>query len=160
MSRKRILLFSILAVIIMWPISILTNHLAVETNIAPPDKYIKNLLVMTSLNNYFFGNNPQVDMTELNHRTKFPYIAMVPFLVGVYLSVKNKKHFKLWLIGLVIVLFISLFKSLDGWDFAMYPIIGIITIDGLKEIAKYKYGWIVLILISVISLTEIGRLII
>lgn len=122
------------------------------------DRYSKNVLVMVSLNNYFFGNQPQVDVTEISHRMKFPYPAIIGFLVGVYISIKKKKYLKLWLAGFAIVLFVSFFKNMDGWDMAIYPVLGIITIEGLKEINKYKFGWLLLMLIAVVGLIEIGRL--
>ncbi len=124
------------------------------------DRYSKNVLVMMSLNNYFFGNQPQVDVIEVGHRMKFPYPAIIGFLVGVYVSIKKRKYLKLWLIGCGIVLLVSFFKNMDGWDMAIYPVLGIVTIGGLKEINKYKFGWLLLSLIAVLGLIEIGRLVV
>ena len=126
----------------------------------PLERYSKNILVMTSLNNYFFGNNPQADVAEIGHRIKFPYVALVGFLAGTYASIKKRKHIKLWLTGCMVIFTVSLFKKMDGWDLAMYPIIGIITIFGLREINKYKYGWLLLLATAAVGLVEIGRLLI
>lgn len=121
-------------------------------------RFTKNILFTLNLNNYFFGSYPQTDVTEVNHRAKFVYPALIGFLVGVYLSIKKKTHKKLWLIALITALFVSLFKKVDGWDTLLFPSLGIITVDGLKEIYKRKYGWLILILIIVIGLLEIWRI--
>jgi hypothetical protein len=125
----------------------------------PSSRYIKNVLVMVDMNNYFFGKHPQAEVTEGGYRMKFPYVAIIGFLAGVYESVKRKKYIKLWLGGGVVVLVVSVFKNIDGWDMAMYPLLVMVTIEGLKEINKYKFGWILLLLTVVIGATEIGRLI-
>lgn len=122
------------------------------------ERYTRNILGMVNLNNYFFNNHPEADPTEANHRMKFPYPSIIGFLTGAYLSVKKKKHFKLWIGGCVIVLLLSFFKKMDGWDMAVYPPMGIIIFEGLKEINKRKFGWILLTLITTVSLLEIGRL--
>jgi hypothetical protein len=122
------------------------------------DRYTKNVLTLMDLNNYFFAGHPQVGMTDISQRMKFPYVAIIGFLAGVYISIKKKKYFKLWLVAAGLVLFVSFFKKIDGWDVAMYPLLGFITIEGLKEINKYKLGWLLLLLIAAIGATEIGRL--
>ncbi len=122
------------------------------------DRYTKNVLAMMNLNNYFFNSFPQVDITEIDHRMKFPYPAAIGFLIGVYVSLKKRKHLKLWLTAIGIVVLVSVFKKIDGWDVAIYPVLGIITVDGLKEINKHKFGWLLLSLIAVIGLIEIGRM--
>jgi hypothetical protein len=121
-------------------------------------RYTKNVLLSLDLNNYFFAGHPQVDVTEIGQRMKFPYVAIIGFLMGVYISIKKKKYFRVWLTTCGIVLLISFFKKIDGWDVAMYPLLGFITIEGLKEINKYKFGWVLLLLIAVVGMTEIGRL--
>jgi len=122
------------------------------------ERYINNILIMMNLNYYFSGNHPQVDFTDVDNRMKFPYPAVIGFLAGVYISVKKKIHLKVWAGWGAAVLIISLFKKMDGWNAAIYPIIGIITVDGLKEISKYKFGWVLILLITTVGLTEIARL--
>lgn len=157
MYKKLILRLAILVVLMAWPISLVRSHPIINMRLELTG-YTKNVLVMTSLNNYFFGNNPQVDVNEQNHRAKFPYVAILPFLIGIYMSIKNKRHLKLWLMGLIIVLFASFLKNMDGWDFLMYPIVGVIIVDGLKDIGKHKFGLWMLFFIIVIGLTEIARI--
>jgi hypothetical protein len=181
MPRKIVLWLAILVSIAGWPISLLVNPQKLEIGFvwqlgdageerkilfqklaldASPikrifynnkttiisDRYTKNILSLVNPNNYFFG-----DM-------KFPYPAAVGFLVGVYVSIKEKKHFKLWLYGCGAILLMSFLKKLDGWDLAAYPLLAVITIDGLKEIHKHKFGWLLLLLIAVVGLIEIGRI--
>jgi len=123
------------------------------------DRYSKNVLLMTDLNYYFFGGHPRQDIGEPGYRMKFPFVAIIGFLPGVYISVKRKRRLKLWFVGCVLILFVSLFKIVDGWDMAMYPILGIITFDGFNEINKYKYNWILLTIVAMIGAAEIWRLI-
>jgi hypothetical protein len=113
------------------------------------DRYTKNVLVVADFTNYFFTSQ----------QLKFPYPMLIGFLTGVYVSIKKKRHLKVWLTGLGIVLLVSLLKKIDGIDFMMYPIIGFITVCGLKEISKYKFGQLVVIVITIIGLTEIWRVV-
>ncbi len=122
------------------------------------DRYINNVLIMMNINYYFFGNHPQVDYTDTDNRMKFPYPAVIGFLAGVYVSIKKKIHLKVWAGGCAAVLLVSLFKKPDGWNAAVYPVLGIITVEGLKEISKHKSGWILLLLITAVGLTEVARL--
>jgi hypothetical protein len=122
------------------------------------DRYTRNVLAMTDLNNYFFSGHPQSSVTDTNTRMKFPYPAIFGLLAGIYLSVKEKKYLKMWLVGVGLILLVSLFRNIDGWDTLIYPILGIITAEGYKKISCYKFGWLLMLLIVIISLTEIWRL--
>lgn len=182
MVRKIIFLSAVLITLAGWPVSFIVNPPNIETGFVwqlndageekklllqklalnasplkkifynnkttiPLDRYTKNILTMLDANNYFFGD-----------RLKFPYPVIIGFVVGVYVSIKKKKYLKLWLYGFGVVIFASLFKKTDGWDTTMYPLLGIITSVGLKEISRQKLGWMLLILITILGLIQIGRL--
>ena len=122
------------------------------------DRYLHNILVLLNLNYYYFNNHPQVDVSDIDNRPKFPYPALLGLVAGFWYSIRNKKYLTMWSFGCLAVLLVSLFKNLDGWNLAVYPILGIITSKGLIEINKYRYGWAVLLSVVIIGLSEIGRL--
>jgi hypothetical protein len=124
----------------------------------PARMYTANLLNLVNPNYYFFANRPQVDVNDKDMRMKFPYPAVFPFAAGIYLAVKKNRHRKLWLYAGAVVLVAALFRQSDGWNFTLYPAIGLFTTDGIKEIGKSRLGPLWLLLITVISLTEIARL--
>lgn len=86
------------------------------------DRYTSNILTLLDFPKYFFS------------ATKFTYPAIVAFMIGVYISIKNKKRLKLWLTAGMLVLLISFFKKVDGWDFGLYPVLAVIIFDGLRKI--------------------------
>lgn len=121
-------------------------------------RYAVNILSLVNFNNYFFAGNPQVDVTEVNHRMKFVYPAIAGFLVGVYLSIKKKKHVRLWIFTGITILILSIFKNADGIDFILFPAFALIIIDGMREIFKYKHGWLMLLVLTMLGLFEMGRI--
>ena len=122
------------------------------------DRFTKNVLALLNINSYFFDNFPSASVSDADTRAKFPYPAIIGFLVGVYLSIQQERYLKLWLLAGVSIALLSLFKQADCWNVVLYPILGVFTLDGLKAINKYTFCWLLLLVIASLGLTEIGRI--
>jgi len=107
------------------------------------DRYLKNFLVMMDLNNYFFGMHPREDVSGVAYRFKYPFEAILFFIMAIKATCKNKKYRKIWLIILIEIIILSFLKQIDGWDVILYFSITYLLVMGSKELNKYKFGWLV-----------------
>lgn len=99
----------------------------------PLDKFKSNIFVSLDLNNYFFSLHPQEISGGLN-LTKYPYLAIIPFLVGLYFISENKQ--RKWIICyfIIVVLSLAFINRQDRFDILLYFPISMICLHGLKKI--------------------------
>jgi len=122
------------------------------------DRYLKNVLLLTDLNNYFFIMHPREGIPDIVNRFKYPFWAIIFFIVAIKVTVRNKKYFNLWLIILGEIILLSFFKNIDGLDLILFLPISYLLYLGAKEINKYKYGWFLNLVLIILMAIEIGRM--
>lgn len=125
------------------------------------DKYKANLFVFLDPNNYFFSLHPR-EMGDNQNLTKYPFLAIIPFLIGLYSIIKNPH--KKWILGalLTTILTISFVNNPDRYDLFVYLPISLLCFYGLKKLAgdsKIWY-WIFTFFFIPISIFELARIII
>ncbi|MFA5750292.1 MAG: hypothetical protein WC895_03660 [Candidatus Shapirobacteria bacterium] len=98
------------------------------------DRYFKNLLVLTDLNNYFFSMHPREDISGVDYRFKYPFWTIIFLVLGIKATVKNKKYTWIWELMLFEMLVLSFLKQMDGWDIILFLPISWLMILGVKEI--------------------------
>jgi len=101
------------------------------------ERYLKNCLVLMDLNNYFFGMHPREDVTGVDYRFKYPFWTIIFLISAIGVTVRNKKYFKIWLIILFEILFLSFFKKIDGLDFILFIPISWLLILGAINLFKW-----------------------
>lgn len=107
----------------------------------PTQKYISNIFLTLDLNNYFFAFHPREIIGENQNLQKFPSIAIVPFIFGLFtlFESKNQKIKKTTLTLLSLsILSLSFINNLDKFDFILYVPILIITILGTEKLFSNK----------------------
>ena len=122
------------------------------------ERYLKNFLVNMDLNNYFFTMHPREDVSGVDYRFKYPFWAVIFLIPAIKVTVKNKKYNKIWWLLLGEIIFLSLFKQMDGLDLILFLPITCLFSIGSKEINKYKYGWILNAGLIILMAIEIGRI--
>lgn len=122
------------------------------------ERYLKNFLVLTDLNNYFFTMHPREDVSGVDYRFKYPFWTIIFLISAIKITVKNKKYFKVWLGLLIGIMILSFLKKVDGLDFILFFPITYLLYLGVKEFNKYKYGWIVNLCLVFLMAMEIGRM--
>jgi len=122
------------------------------------DRYVKNFLVMMDLNNYFFAMHPREDVSGVDYRFKYPFVAILFLILAVKTTTKNKKHLKVWGIIFLEILALAFLKQIDGWDLILYFPITYLLIKGSEEISKWKFGWVTNLVLITLMAVEIGRL--
>lgn len=120
-------------------------------------KFRSNLFMSLDTNNYFFSRHPQEIGQNLN---KFPYPAIIPFLIGLYFIFQNPN--KKWIVSIfsIIIFSIAFLNDQDRFDLLLHLPISLLCFYGLRKL-KDDYGSIFLIFTAVfipISLVELFRL--
>lgn len=123
------------------------------------ERYTENLFYLVDINNYFFSGHPREDISGLSHRFKYPYIYLVPFLVGglVVISSQSKKRLLMFTLTIIAVLITPVFRNMDGFDFLMFFPISYLIVRGIKAINQTKYWLVINSALALIGMTEIGR---
>ena len=122
------------------------------------DRYIKNFLVMMDLNNYFFMMHPREDVSGVDYRFKYPFIAILFLVLAIKITAEDKKYLKVWGVILGVILCLSFLKQLDGWDLVLCLPMTYLLIMGSREINKWKFGWVANLVLIILMAVEIGRL--
>lgn len=107
----------------------------------PTQKYISNLFLTIDLNNYFFAFHPREIVRENQNLHKYPYAAIIPFLIGLYtlFDVKNYKIKKITLTLFFLSAFsIGFINNIDKYDFIFYTPITIIILLGIEKVFSDK----------------------
>jgi len=124
------------------------------------DRYFKNVMVLTDLNNYFFQMHPREDVPNVDYRIKYFYLSIILLIFGIIDSIKNKQNKKVWLLLVAEILVVSFFRKIDGIDFIIYFPLSAIMIDGLKSINKLKGGGLINLILIMVGLFELVRMMI
>ncbi len=125
------------------------------------DKFKSNIFISLDPNNYFFGLHPQ-ELGNNQNLTKFPYLAIFPFLIGLYYLLDSKsKH---WIISIFVAIAssIAFINNQDRFDILLYLPIVLICLNGLKKIfdsSSFNFSIFSAFFIP-ISIIELARLII
>lgn len=101
------------------------------------DKLKSNFFLSVDLNNYFFALHPQESVDNQN-LTKYPTLALIPFLTGLYYIFEDKR--KKWIINTFLagVFAIAFINNLDRYDVVFMLPISLICFYGLKKIYLSK----------------------
>lgn len=121
-------------------------------------RYLNNFLVLTDLNNYFFTMHPREDISGINYRFKFPFVAILFFITALKVTINQKKYLKIWLIIFSQMLILSFFKQMDGLDILLYIPITFLLYLGANELNKYKSSWLINFILVLLMGIEIGRI--
>lgn len=122
------------------------------------NRYLSNFLVLTDLNNYFFIMHPREDVSGVDYRFKYPFLTIFLFVMAIKLTINQRKYLRIWLIIFGEILVLSFFKQLDGLDMFLYPPITFLLYLGVKDFSKYKYSWLISLVLILLMGIEIGRL--
>lgn len=99
------------------------------------DKLKSNIFISLDPNNYFFSYHPQ-EIGGNQNLSKFPYPALILFLIGLYFLPENKH--KNWLFSFFItaVISIAFINNQDRFDTLLYLPVSLISFYGLRKIAE------------------------
>jgi hypothetical protein len=114
----------------------------------PTQKYISNLFLTIDLNNYFFAFHPREIVQENQNLHKYPFAAIIPFLIGLYIIFdKNNQKIKKITLTLFTLSALSLgfINNIDKFDFILYIPVTTITLLGLKKIFSMKNNSVILL---------------
>lgn len=124
------------------------------------DKLKSNVFISLDPNNYFFAHHPQ-EIGGNQNLIKFPYLAIIPFLVGIYYILENKQ--KDWIIAIFFsaVVAIAFINNQDRYDTILYLPVSLICIHGLKKMfqSASTYFWLFSAVFIPISLIELARIV-
>ena len=123
-------------------------------------KFKSNFFVSMDINNYFFSLHPQ-EMGNNQNLNKYPYLAIIPFLIGLFYIMDNRQ--KKWIISSFLTAAFSLafINNQDKFDIILYLPITLICIFGLIKLSKIsnKFYWLFTLVFISISTIEFVRII-
>lgn len=124
------------------------------------NRFLFNFFAITDPNNYFFGFHPREIAVQNQNLQKFPFLAIIFFLVGLYFAVTHNK--RLLIILLILILNLSLLRNFDKTDAVLWLPLSLLIIDGLFRAQKWpnKFKIPLLALFFIFTLTEYLHLII
>lgn len=122
------------------------------------DRYINNVLILIDPNNYFYIMHPREGIPDIVNRFKYPFWAIIFLIPGIYITTRNRKYFKIWLLFFAEILILSFFKEIDGLDLILFLPISYLLYLGAKDFSKYKYSWILNFGLVTLMAIEIGRM--
>ncbi len=116
------------------------------------EKYMANIFISLDLNNYFFALHPQ-EVGGNQNLNKYPFLAIIFFLVGLF-SIPDEKS-KTWLYSIFLssVLSLAFLSNQDKLDLIMYLPISLLIYNGLNKIKKNSYSQYLLFLLVYIPFT-------
>ncbi|KKT40320.1 hypothetical protein A3K29_02910 [Candidatus Collierbacteria bacterium RIFOXYB2_FULL_46_14] len=124
------------------------------------DKFKSNVLTSLDPNNYFFALHPR-EIFENQNLHKFPFLAIVLFLIGLYLLIKSQD--RLWIVSTLLagIFSIALINNQDKFDLILYLPIALICLIGLRKIFTLcqAYYLIFSFLFLPLSIIELARII-
>jgi len=122
------------------------------------DRYINNVLILIDPNNYFYIMHPREGIPDIVNRFKYPFWAIIFLIPGIYITIRDKKYFKIWLLTTIEILILSFFKKIDGLDLVLFLPISYLLYLGAKDFSKYKYSWILNLILIFLMAIEMGRI--
>lgn len=125
------------------------------------EKFKANTFLFLDPNNYFFSLHPR-EIGDNQNLVKYPYLAIIPFLLGLYYILENIH--KRWLITIFIAAIVSLgfINNPDRYDLLLYLPISMLCFYGLKKLTDVSnvWCWIFSIVFIPVSLIELVRIIV
>ena len=125
------------------------------------DKYKANFFKSFDLNNYYFASHPQ-ESGDGQNLIKFPYLALIVFLIGLYYLPENKR--KYWLVSIFITATTSIafINNQDKFDLVLLLPVFLISFYGLKKLLETFgiYFWIFSAIFIPVSIIELMRIVI
>lgn len=121
------------------------------------DRYFKNFLALTDSNNYFFIMHPREDISGIDYRIKYPFWAIVFLILGIGVTLKNKKYFWMWGVVFGEMMMLSFLKQMDGWDIILFLPISWLIFLGVKSLDKYKCSRLLNLIFIILIGIELGR---
>lgn len=122
------------------------------------DRYVNNVSILIDPNNYFFIMHPREGIPDIVNRFKYPFWAILFLIPGIYITIRNKKYFKIWFLFFAEILILSFFKKIDGLDLILFLPISWLLYLGVKDFSKYKYSWILNLVLLFLMAIEIRRM--
>lgn len=104
------------------------------------DKFFRNFFSIVDLNNYFFSFHPRESVIVNLNLTKFSFVTIPYFLVGLS-NIKKLREYKLYIAFFVsLIVSLSFLQIFDINDFILWPLISVICLIGFEIIdKKYQY---------------------
>lgn len=115
---------------------------------------------MMDMNNYFFAMHPREDVSGVDYRFKYPFVAIIFLILAIKATLNNKKYIKAWGILLSEIILLSFIKQIDGWDIILFLPLTYLLIIGSRELNKYKFSWMINLVLIVLIVMEVGRMLI
>jgi hypothetical protein len=121
-------------------------------------KYIGNFFVLTDPNNYFFALHPE-PLTGEKNIFKYPFVAIVFFLYGLYFISKYRYRKVILVTFVPSVLVLSILKNFEWLSFVLWIPISLVIIHGIEQMYKdHKKLFLTLsILLILFAIPEIIR---
>lgn len=116
------------------------------------DKFSINLTALIDPGNYFFSFHPREGVVNNQNLIKYPFLTIIPVLVGIF-NIKKIKYYKFTLIiFLSSILSLSLLETFDRSDFILWFPMTIFFIHGINRMFKSKKNyWYVIFSVAFFS---------
>ena len=102
------------------------------------DKFTDNFLALIDPGNYFFSFHPREDVLINQNIIKYPFIAIIPVLLG-FLEIRKLKQWKFILSTFIAGVFaLSFLEIFDGSDFILWLPLTLVFVHGIDIIYKSK----------------------
>ncbi len=102
------------------------------------NKFSENFFGLIDPGNYFFSFHPRGDILINKNLVKFPFITIIPILIG-FLEFKKIKNYKFIIVLLSAgILSLSFIEIFDRTDFILWPVLMIILVHGIESIKSSK----------------------
>ncbi|OGM13490.1 hypothetical protein A3A76_03815 [Candidatus Woesebacteria bacterium RIFCSPLOWO2_01_FULL_39_23] len=121
------------------------------------NKFDDNFFTLTDPNNYFFSNHPREDILANQNLIKYPFLAIIPFFIGIYFISKNNDRKFIIISAVAALLTLTLLTNFDRHDFVLWVPVSLIFTDGVKKMAKKKYFTVFASIFLIISFIELIR---
>jgi hypothetical protein len=124
------------------------------------DKFNDRFFSLIDPNNYFFGFQPRQIVLNNQNLDKFPFLAIIPFFIGLYYLFKNKNKniYLTYILGSIISL--SLLTNFDRHDIILWLPFTLIILSGTNYLknklgTKYIYFNLIFILFGLAQLIRL-----
>lgn len=123
------------------------------------EKFKDNIFLSSDLNNYFFSLHPR-EVGGNQNLNKYPYLAIVPFLLGLFFILENIHRKWITTTYIAAVISIGLINNQDKFDVLIYLPISLLCFYGLKKLANTstKYFWIFSLVFIPVTIIELIRM--
>ncbi len=99
------------------------------------DKLAGNFFALTDLNNYFFGLHPRPIAVNNQNLFKYPFVAIVFFLYGLFYIFRSKESRFIVLSVVASLISLSCLNNFDRIDFILWLPVSLIIIYGVNRLS-------------------------